>query len=146
MDIPNLIRSILEKGYLMSLGTVDASGPWVADVLYVHDNAFNVYWLSDVSVRHSKAIEKNSSVAATISLVTSPNDKEVGLQIMGKAEKVEGDIYDLAVKQRKKRGKPAPQKEGDILGPGESWYVLSPTKIEVIHVPLFGWKKEELVL
>jgi len=146
MDIPNLIRSIMEKGYLMSLGTADTSGPWVSDVLYVHDNAFTLYWLSDVSVRHSKAIEQNPLVAATISLVTSPNDKEVGLQIMGKAEKVEGDVFDLAVKQRRKRGKPAPQAEGDILGPGESWYALHPTKIEVIHVPLFGWKKEELML
>jgi uncharacterized protein YhbP (UPF0306 family) len=146
MDLPNLIRNILEKGYLMSLGVADSGGVWVADVLYVHDNAFTLYWLSDVSVRHSKAIEQNPPVAASISLVTSPNDKEVGLQIMGKAEKVTGDIFDLAVKQCKKRGKPAPQAEGDILGPGESWYALHPSKIEIIHVPLFGWSKKELTL
>lgn len=145
MDIPNLIRSVLEKGYLMSLATVDLSGPWVSDVIYVHDNAFRLYWLSDVSVRHSKTIEQNPSVAASISLVRSLEDKEVGLQIMGKAEKVEGDLLDIATKHRLKRGKPAPQREGEILGLGESWYMLTPKKIEVIHVPLFGWEKKELI-
>lgn len=146
MDLPNLIRSILEKGYLMSLGIADASGPWVADVLYVHDNAFSLYWISDVSVRHSQAIEKNPSVAASISLVSSPNDKEIGLQVMGKAEKIKGDVFDLSTKLRLKQGKPPPKIEGEIMGAGQSWYVLHPSKIEVIHAPLFGWEKKELVL
>lgn len=146
MDIPNLIRSILEKGYLLSLGISDASGPWVSDVVYVHDNAFALYWLSDVSVRHSQAIEENPSVAASISLVSSPNDKEIGLQIMGKAEKITGDVLDLSTKLRKKQGKPAPKSEGEILGAGQSWYILRPLKIEVIHAPLFGWEKKELIL
>lgn len=146
MDIPNLIRSVLEKGYLMHIAISDASGPWVSDVVYVHDNAFTLYWLSDQSVRHSTAIEKNPLVAATISLVNSHDDKEIGLQIMGKAEKIEGDVLDIATKHRLKRGKPAPQREGEVLGMGESWYALHPTKIEIIHVPLFGWEKKELVL
>ena len=130
----------------MSLGTVDPSGPWVADVIYVHDNAFTVYWLSDVAVRHSQAIEKNPSVAATITLVCSADDKEVGLQMMGTAEKIEGDMLDIATKHRLKRGRPAPRAEGEVLGPGEAWYALTPRKIEVIHVPLFGWDKKELIL
>lgn len=146
MDIPNLIRNILEKGYLMSLGTVDNSGPWVADVLYVHDNAFTIYWMSDQGVRHSQAIRDNASVAATITLTSSVEDKEVGLQIMGKAEKIEGDMLDIAIQYRKKREKPIPKEEGEILGPGQSWYALHPRKIEVIHAPLFGWEKKELIL
>jgi len=146
MDLPNLIRSILEKGYLMSLGVSDSSGPWVSDVLYVHNNAFEIYWLSDVSVRHSQAIEKNPLVAASISLVSSSNDKEIGLQIMGKAEKITGDVLDLSTKFRRKQGKPVPKHEGEIMAAGHSWYVLHPTKIDVIHAPLFGWEKKELVL
>ena len=97
-------------------------------------------------MRHSQTIEKNPSVAATISLVKKPDDPEVGLQIMGKAEKIEGDRLDLSTMHRLKRGKSAPQREGEILGLGESWYMLIPSKIEIIHVPLFGWKKEELIL
>lgn len=130
----------------MSLGTTDASGPWVADVLYVHDNGFQIYWMSDVSVRHSLALQANPSVAATISLPHSPEDKEIGLQIMGKAEKIQGDVLDLATKLRLKQSRPAPKSEGEVMRSGSAWYVLHPSKIEIIHVPLLGWEKKELVL
>jgi uncharacterized protein YhbP (UPF0306 family) len=146
MDLPNLVRSILDKGYVMSLGTVDESGPWVTDLIFVHDNAFILYWISDVSVRHSLAIKKNPSVAVAVSLTNLSISEEVGVQIMGRAEKLTGDFLEIAVKHRIKRGMIPPKKEGDILGSGESWYALYPSKIDIIHTPLFGTSKKELIL
>ena len=51
-DIKRLIKEVLEKGYLMSLGTVDEGGVWVSDVIYVFDDEFNLYWISDPDTRH----------------------------------------------------------------------------------------------
>ena len=141
-DIKNLARSILERGFLMSLATVDDGGIWAADVMYVFDDSFNIYWLSHDTVRHSKAILKNPQVAITITLEKAFE----GLQISGTAEKIEGDIFEMAKKLRVKGGKKLPEKPGDILDPGESWYKITPLKIQLINEPLFGFKKQEVIL
>lgn len=126
----------------MSLGTVDDGGVWVADVIYVHDDSFNLYWLSQEDTRHSKAIAKNSKVGATITLERAFE----GLQIEGKAKKVTGALMKLARKHWKKSGKKPPKSESEILDPGESWYRLTPTKIELINEPLFGFEKKVVTI
>ena len=40
MKLKELIKEVLEKGYLMSLATSDGGGVWVADVIYVYDDEF----------------------------------------------------------------------------------------------------------
>jgi len=115
-DIKQIIKEVLEKGYLMSLATQDSEGIWVADVIYVNDN-FNIYWLSQENTRHSKAIKENPKIAASITLTEKPGQPDIGIQLEGYAEKLEGDILELAVKHRLKRLKPAPIKEGEIFEP-----------------------------
>ena len=78
-ELVELAKSILDKGYLMSLGVTDESGVWVCDVIYVHDDAMNVYWVSDPEVRHSQAIHKNGQVAATITVSNNPGEDNVGI-------------------------------------------------------------------
>lgn len=145
-DTKNLVLSILEQGYLMSLGTADGNGPWVSDVIYVHDKDWNLYWISETATRHSQAIQKNPKVAATITISNNQGEENVGLQIEGTAEKVSGDILEMAKQHRRKRKKPEQEKEGEILDEGESWYSLKPTKIELIYEPLFGFDKKLLSL
>lgn len=41
--IKNLIKEVLDQGYLMSLATVDDGGVWVSDVIYIYDDNFNIY-------------------------------------------------------------------------------------------------------
>lgn len=130
----------------MSLATIDESGPWASDIIYVFDVKLNIYWLSHIKTRHSQAILKNPQVAGTITLSNRSKEDNIGIQFAGIAEKVEGDILDMAIKHRLKRGKPAPTKEGEILDPGESWYRLKPKFIDLIYEPLFGFKKERLNL
>jgi len=142
--IKELVESILDRGHLMSLATLDESGLWVSDVIFVHDNNLNLYWLSRIDTRHSQAILKEPRVAATITISNRSKEPNEGLQISGIAEKVEGDILLMATAHRLKRSKPVPQHEGEILDVGESWYCLKPLKIELIYEPEFGYSKQQL--
>lgn len=145
-DVKTLILEVLEKGYLMSLATVDEAGPWASEVVFVHDDELSIYWLSVPMTRHSQAILGDSRVAATIGLCYGREGEKIGLQIQGTAEKIEGDILAMAKKDAAKRGKPEPIEEGEIFQRGQSWYRLRPTKVDLIHQPLFGYEKKFLEL
>jgi len=141
-DLESLVKEILEKGYVMSLGTSFGKGTvWVADVVYVHDDNFNLYWFSHIKTRHSEAIAANKRVAATITLSKDHNDKDVGLQIGGWARKLDGELLEIATKYNHKKRKQGPHK----LAPGQSWYELHPTKIMVIYEPLFGLEAKKFM-
>jgi len=143
-DIKQLITEVLEKGYLLSLATIDDGGVWVADVIYIHDDGLNIYWMSDPDVRHSQAIMKNNKIAGTIT-VSGPGEDNSGIQFEGISEKIDGQRFDLAKKYFVKRGKPEPQEHDDVLQ-GDSWYVIKPNKIELIYEKLFGFDKQTLNL
>ena len=128
----------------MSLATIDKAGVWVADIIYIHDDDYNLYWMSDPDVRHSQAIHKRGKVAGTIT-VSGPGEDNLGIQFEGVAAKIDGDRYDLAVKHYQKRNKPAPKKDEDILQ-GDSWYVLKPKKIELICERRYEFEKQKLEL
>ncbi len=128
----------------MSLATVDDGGVWVADVIYIHNKDLNIYWMSDPDVRHSLAILKNNKVAGAIT-ISGPGEDNEGIQFEGTAEKIEEPRFDLAVKHFKKRNKPSPREDEDVLQ-GDSWYVLRLDKIELIYEKLFGFEKQILIL
>ena len=143
-NIKQLIKEVLDQGYLMSLATTDDGGVWVADVIYVHDDELNIYWMSDPDVRHSKAIIGTKKVAGTIT-VNLPKESNFGIQFEGLAEKIEGERYDLAKKHYAKRKKSEPQESDDVLQ-GDSWYILKPKKIQLICEKLFGFDKKTIEL
>lgn len=143
-DITNLIQEVLEKGYLMSLATLDDGGVWVSDVIYIFDDEFNIYWMSKPDRRHSEAIIKNPKVAGTIT-ASAQGENNLGIQFEGLAKKVDGNRHDLALKHFAKRKKPAPKEGEDILH-GSLWYVVKPNKIELIYEKLFGFGKQVLTL
>ncbi len=143
-DIKKLIKEVLEKGYLMSLGTQDEGGVWVCDVIYVFDDDFNLYWMSTDFRRHSKAIEKNPQVAVAIT-VSARDEKDFGIQINGQAAAIKEKRYDLAVPYFTKRGQKIPKEDEDFLGE-HVWYVLKPKKIELICQEFFGFEKQKLEL
>lgn len=141
-DVKQLIKEVLEGGYLMSLGTVDDGGVWVSDVIYIFDDDFNLCWMSKLHRRHSKAIELNKNVAGTITAETRIG-YELGIQFEGVAQKIEGARFDLAKKHCAKRGKPEPKETDDVLY-GAAWYMLKPKKIELICQEHFGYEKQKL--
>ncbi len=129
----------------MSLATMDEGGLWVADVVFVFDENFNVYWMSDPEVRHSKAIFKNTQVAGSITISNKSKEPNLGIQFSGKAEKIDGARHDLAVKHLTKRGYPEPKETDDVLR-GDSWYVLRPIKIDLVDEENYGYDKKSLEL
>ena len=143
-NIKDLIKEVLEKGYLMSLATLDDGGVWVSDVIYIFDEYLNIYWMSDPDVRHSKALLKSPKIAGAITS-NEPKEDNLGIQFEGIAQKIEGARYDLAKKHYAKRKKPQPKESDDILQ-GDYWYMLKPKKIELIHERLFGFNKQKLEL
>jgi len=140
----DLVKKVLDEAFLMSLATVDESGPWVSDLIFIYDDDFNIYWLSQENTRHSQAILKNNQVAASITVSNNQGEDNIGLQLEGQAEKLEGDDLKLAMKHCLKRKKTPPEKEGEILDPRESWHKLTPEKIELIYEPLWGFSKQNL--
>ncbi len=138
-DISRYVQEVLEKGYLMSLATVDTAGPWVADVVYVHKEDFSLYWGSHILSRHSRALERNALVAASITLTQRAGEPDIGLQIAGKAQKVDSGLEELGVLYQRKKGRTEPF----LLREGYAWYCLRPSFMDLTYEPEFGWVKKK---
>lgn len=143
-ELKELAKKVLADAHSMSLGTVDEGGVWVSEVVFISDEGFNVYWSSMPSARHSKAIEKNSAVACAIT-ASFETKKERALQMAGTVEKVEGTLLEYEKKLQEKRGSGILETVGGILY-GRAWYKLTPTKVELVHNELFGYKKQHINL
>lgn len=142
--LKELARKVLEDGYLMSLGTMDEGGVWVADLIYIHDDEFNLYWISIPMVRHSRAIAGNNRAACAVT-AGHETGEERALQMEGTVEKIHGPLFDYEKKLEAKRGLPTPQAAGEILEKGHVWYKFTPTKIELLHSKPFGYEKKPVL-
>ncbi|MDP3728720.1 MAG: pyridoxamine 5'-phosphate oxidase family protein [bacterium] len=139
-DLQKYISEILQEGYLMSLATSDTVGLWVADVIYVH-NDLDIYWASHMLARHSRALERNPSVAGSITLTQRTDEPDKGLQIAGIAGKLFLDTEKILTLYRKKRGKAADYS----LPSGYAWYCLKPSIMDLIYEPVFGGEKQKIL-
>jgi uncharacterized protein YhbP (UPF0306 family) len=145
MDIKARIKEVLNRGYLLSLGTQDDGGVWVADVIYTYDDDLNIYWMSLPQTRHSQAIEKNGQAAGAITLTSYGEKPELGIQFAGSVQKAETIPPEAVAKYFLKQGDEVPEEGEDVLGE-HSWYVLRPTKIDLNDTENFGWHKKKLEL
>ncbi len=145
--IEELIRETIKKGYVMSLATSDEGGLWVSDIMYVADDDLTLYWISETEVRHSKALEKNSHVAASIT-TNQPEEPSEGIQIVGVAEKVDGNLFSIEKKLFTKKRKAEPTRAGEIFDGkvGYSWYKLTPQKIRLNCHREFGYEKQDYTI
>jgi uncharacterized protein YhbP (UPF0306 family) len=144
-DIRERIREVLEKGYLISLGTVDDSGVWVADVIYVFDNELSIYWMSIPQSRHSLAIEKKNTIAGTITVSQTPGEKDFGIQLRGVAVKLGITVkLAIAIKYLNKTNGFSVTQIRKALKDGYKWYVLRPEFIELIDQAHFGYNKQRV--
>lgn len=138
-----LALEALDASYLMSLGVSDEQGVWVADVIFTYDDEGNMYWMSTDDRRHSVAIEKNPNVAVAITATLKPGDPDIGLQMSGVAERVEAVPRSVVNRYFRKRNKPEPAEDFVVLE-DHKWYVFRPTRIELIHEPLFGYDRQRV--
>lgn len=144
-EIKRRVLDILKKGHLISLATIDDGGPWVSDLVYVYDDEFNVYWMSDERFRHSRAILTNPQVAGTITISNKSKEPNECIQIAGRGLKIDGEVFELAVKDCKKRKHDAPKPGEKTIAEGWSWYKFTPTIIDLIYEPILGRDKAALV-
>jgi uncharacterized protein YhbP (UPF0306 family) len=143
-ELKSLARKVLEDTLLMSLGTVDVEGVWVADVIFLSDENLNIYWVSMPTTRHSLALDLNNQAACTIT-ADWEYKKERALQISGTVEKIAPSLerereYEI------KRGRPIPETEGEILSNGHVWYKLTPSVIKLTDSGNFGYKRQDVVI
>ncbi|MEK7627992.1 MAG: pyridoxamine 5'-phosphate oxidase family protein [Patescibacteria group bacterium] len=144
--VQKLAQDILDKGYFLSLATLDGGGLWVSDVFYVADDEWNIYWLSARDTRHSKAVEQNPEVAGTITITTTPQEPSEALQIAGRAERVGEESNEMVEKLfLQKRGKEKKTEAGRNKE-SQSWYKLTPTKIRLSHQETFNLEKQDVAV
>lgn len=81
------LRLQLERSMTMQIATVGIdNAPWICTVYYVIDQDNNFYWLSYPDREHSKHLQANDKIAATIAVKTDM--PVIGIQIKGRASVV----------------------------------------------------------
>ena len=99
-DLKGMMRDYLKEAKLMQIATAKENKPWIATVWYVHDDEFNLYFISKRKRRHSLEIKANQNVAGAI---VKPHfkgngEKVRGLQFEGLAEEAKGAELEKARK------------------------------------------------
>lgn len=146
-QIRPLIERVLSEGYLVSLGTVDDGGPWVADLIFVADENLNLFWMSKSDARHSQAILKNPRVAGSVTISNNAGEPDFGVQFEGVAEKIEGGLPAIYAQYQEKRRKAnLPLSENAKLLAGMSWYRCRPSFYGLIDKSRFGFEKQKMTL
>lgn len=84
------IRAFLDTHHVMSLATVLGGGAHAASVFYAIDG-FSLAWTSDPDSRHSVALMGDPRVAATIAPDYDDFLRIRGLQVHGRASRLEGE-------------------------------------------------------
>lgn len=88
MNAPEVIKNYLDQQHMMQLATVADGQPWCCTVYYVVDDAYNLYWASLPTRRHSREIAEHPRVAAAIPVKFVKGEPVAGIQISGTAEQL----------------------------------------------------------
>ena len=129
MELKTLLGEYLKNNKLMQLATTAHGQPWLSNVYFVADANNRLYWTSARSRRHSKEIQDDSKVAATI--VKSEEHKQA-LQITGTASEVSRDDIQRVNKLYAEKFGDKPSRLEEILADtpdGRAYYVLEPETI-----------------
>lgn len=148
VDLRSLIEEILRDSREMVLATSDGLNPWVATLVFGHDENLNLYWMSQDNVRHSRELTKNPKVAAVVNKQPTDGKSDKGLQIEGHASKLTteeeiGAAREFLAKRGGDLPLPTSPEEAEPITPNTSWYIVKPTKIYVYYMPLFGYERKE---
>ena len=81
------VAVFLDTNHVLSLATSGADGPHAANLFYARDG-HHLMWVSDPGVRHSRELEADARVSATIAPDTSDHALIRGAQVHGAAHRV----------------------------------------------------------
>jgi nitroimidazol reductase NimA-like FMN-containing flavoprotein (pyridoxamine 5'-phosphate oxidase superfamily) len=123
-------RRLIETQTVMTVGTADATGrPSVSPVAFVHDDDFNLYWVSSRTAAHSDNIRTRPEVAIAV-FASEPQD---GVYVDGTATELEDQAeIERAIALLNRRTQPS---KFDIGGPGDvtgdaAWRIYKATRVE----------------
>jgi uncharacterized protein YhbP (UPF0306 family) len=144
-DLNCSLQAILESTELLSLATVNGSSAWINTAFYCYNDSLDLFFLSEPTTQHSKNLEANPSVAATIFESQQPwgPGKLRGLQIFGDCRcAVDQDLVE-GTHLYMTRFPPVQQwiKSPDDFDKGiinSRIYVLHPTRAKLFDESTFG--------
>jgi len=89
-ELRSRIESVLSQQHVLTLSFADEAGPWAAPVFFASGDrdAFDLYFVTNPSSRHGRAIESGAELAAAVHAGTSEWADIKGLQMSGKAEQI----------------------------------------------------------
>jgi uncharacterized protein YhbP (UPF0306 family) len=87
-DLAARIEAFLDIHHVMTLATSGNSGAHAASLMYAR-SAFTLYWTSDPRSRHSLHLEREARVSATIAPDYTDFRSIRGLQIAGRARRLD---------------------------------------------------------
>lgn len=145
-ELKEVIADTLRDGVVVNIATTKDNQPWVAAMIYVYDESFNIYWLTKQAARHSEEIAVNSRVAANITAVQE-NGKARQLQIVGEAHECNNPEIALKVEEkyheRHKEFKNMALEDLAAEVKRYTLYKLESKKIFVTHEALWGHNRQE---
>ena len=129
-----------------SLATIAEDGaPQSCNIMYVHDDALNLYWVSGTQSSHSMAIESDPRCSITIYAHVKSSLKNHGLQIRGEARLVtdEDEYKTILNLYAKKMAQPLVRPIIKQLMKSQPFYAFTPTWIRFCDSRVkFGFKEE----
>lgn len=84
-DLRKKIDELLSQQHVITLSTSDSGGPWAAPVYYAQEGN-DLYFVTNPSSRHGRAIDADGELAGAIHASSSDWNEIKGLQMIGKAE------------------------------------------------------------
>jgi uncharacterized protein YhbP (UPF0306 family) len=88
-DLAARIESFLDAHHVMTLATVGDAGAHAASLMYARAG-FTLQWTSDPQSRHSQYLERDARVTATVAPDYADFRVIRGLQIAGRARRLDG--------------------------------------------------------
>lgn len=88
-DLGPRIEQFLDAHHVMTLATVDDAGAHAASLMYARAG-FVLHWTSDPKSRHSQHLERDARVTATVAPDYADFRVIRGLQIAGRARRLDG--------------------------------------------------------
>lgn len=99
LEWKHYLAECFDASQFLALGTAGTDGPWVNAVYFAFDKHFTLYFLSEPSTVHMRAIEKDGRVSCAVFNSTQPAEGPVvGLQIVGDASWVSPEEAESACK------------------------------------------------
>jgi uncharacterized protein len=94
-DLAARIESFLDAHHVMTLATVGDAGAHAASLMYARAG-FTLQWTSDPQSRHSQHLERDARVTATVAPDYADFRIIRGLQIAGRARRLDGSAAEEA--------------------------------------------------